>query len=404
MIADAMAAPVDLSERSVSARLTPLMGIVLVAFLVIGVALPVLPLHVRDLGFGPIIIGLVTGCQFAASLLSRVWAGRTCDNQGAKRAVIVGLAGATLAGLLYLLSIRFAEQPNVSVVILLAGRAVLGAAESFIITGATVWGLARVGTPNAGKVIAWMGTAMFAAFAAGAPLGVGLYQQRGFVAVAGATALAPLATLLLVALLAPVAPSPKTGPKMLSVVRKIWLPGLGAALSSIGFGAILTFASLLFAERGWTPLWLAFTSYAGALIGARLLFGHLPDRVGGAKVALICVLIETAGLALIGLAPSAIPAAIGAALTGAGYALVYPGLGVEAVRQAPPESRGMAMGAYTACLDIALGICGPLLGLVASRADLGAAFLVSALIVLCSAPVALWLLIASKNPVTHPEA
>ena len=32
-------------------------------------------------------------------------------------------------------------------------------------------------------------------------------------------------------------------------------------------------------------------------------FGHLPDRIGGAKVALVCVLIEAAGQALIWLAP-----------------------------------------------------------------------------------------------------
>jgi MFS family permease len=61
--------------------------------------------------------------------------------------------------------------------VLLAGRALLGAAESFIITGATAWGLSRVGAGNAGKVIAWMGTAMFAGFAAGAPLGTMLYAS-----------------------------------------------------------------------------------------------------------------------------------------------------------------------------------------------------------------------------------
>jgi MFS family permease len=47
------------------------------------------------------------------------------------------------------------------------------------------------------------------------------------------------------------------------------------------------------------------------------------------------------------LAPSAIPAAIGAVLTGFGYALVFPGLGVETVHRAPPQRRGLAMGAYT---------------------------------------------------------
>src|SRR3954468_1147617 len=125
--------------------------------------------------------------------------------------------------------------PRISVGVLLAGRAVLGGAESFIITGATTWGLARVGAHNAGKVIAWMGTAMFAAFAAGAPLGSMLYTKGGFAAVATATAVVPFATLLMAALLDGAAPLPRRSHNILSVVRLIWLPGLGAALSSIGF-------------------------------------------------------------------------------------------------------------------------------------------------------------------------
>jgi MFS family permease len=381
------------SIGSVIGPLAPLMAVVFAAFVVIGMALPVLPLHVHDgLGFGAVMVGLVAGSQFATALFSRVWSGRTCDVQGPKRAVMIGLVAATMAGLLYLLSFAFADRPVLSVAILLAGRAVLGGAESFIITGATVWGLARVGAQNAGKVIAWMGTAMFAAFAGGAPLGVALYSRGGFAAVAAATALAPLATMALVIPLHAVVPEQKRGSGMLSVARTIWLPGLGAALSSVGFGVIVSFGSLLFSEKGWTPVWLAFTAYAAALVVARLLFGHLPDRIGGAKVALACVLIEAAGLALLGLASSTIPAAIGAGLVGFGYALVFPGLGVEAVRRAPPESRGLAMGAYTACLDLALAISGPVLGLVAAGAGLSAVFVVSAVIVLCSTAIALRLL------------
>ena len=45
------------------------------------------------------------------------------------------------------------------------GRAVLGAAESFIVTGAFSWGLALAGPQNTGKTMAWVGTAMYAAFA-----------------------------------------------------------------------------------------------------------------------------------------------------------------------------------------------------------------------------------------------
>ena len=125
---------------------------------------------------------------------------------------------------------------------------------------------------------------------------------------------------------------------------------------------------------------------------SRVLFGHLPDRIGGARVALVCVMIEAAGQALIWLAPWPALALLGAALTGFGYSLVYPGFGVEAVRRAPPESRGLAMGAYTACLDLALGLANPALGLVASAAGLSAVFLVSTLVVLCASVVALRLL------------
>jgi MFS family permease len=152
--------PTACPVHSVNAKLAPLMAIVLVAFLVIGMALPVLPLHVHSgLGFGAVMVGFVAGSQFAASLVSRVWSGRTCDHQGPKRAVMMGLAGAAIAGLLYILSLRFAANPALSVATLVAGRAVLGGVESFIITGATVWGLARVGAQTAGKVIAWTGTA-----------------------------------------------------------------------------------------------------------------------------------------------------------------------------------------------------------------------------------------------------
>jgi MFS family permease len=370
-------------EPSVASALAPLLAAVLVGFLVIGAALPVLPFFVRDsLGFGPAMVGAVAGCQFAAALVARIWAGRAADTKGAKWTVMAGLAGATFAGLLYLGSAWMISLPHLSIGVLLAGRAALGAAESFIIRGATTWGLARVGAHNAGKVIAWMGTAMFAGFAAGAPLGSVLYERSGFGAVSAATAIAPLLTLILIAPLQPALPAHKGARGILSVVRRIWLPGLGAALSSVGFGAIAAFSSLLFADHGWAPVWLAFSAYALSLIVARLMFGHLPDRIGGARVALLFALIEAMGLALMWIASTASIATIGAALTGFGYSLVFPALGVEAVRRSPAESRGVAMGAYTACLDVALGVSGPALGALASRTGLNAVFLVASFVVL----------------------
>src|SRR5438034_1530028 len=216
------------------ADLLPIMGTVFVAFLVIGLAMPVLPLHVHQgLGLSTFIVGLVVGSQFAASLISRLWAGRHADSRGAKHAVVTGLIVSALAGLLYLLSLRFVNEPAISVTILLLGRALLGAGESFIITGAQSWGLALGGPRNTGKVLAWMGTAMYAAFALGAPAGTFLYAGYGFDAIALATTLVPLAALVLVTPLQRVPPTTRVRPALTKVLAAVSGPGIGLALSRV---------------------------------------------------------------------------------------------------------------------------------------------------------------------------
>jgi MFS family permease len=193
--------------RSVTSALLPIMTVVFIGFLIIGMALPVLPLYVHQgLGMSTFVVGLVAGSQFVASFASRVWSGHYADSGGAKRAVLAGLVAAVAGGLLYLSSLSFVGAPWVSVAILLLGRAVLGAAESFIITGGVIWGLALAGPANAGKVIAWIGMAMFAALALGAPLGTVIYSFGGFASIAAATALIPLVTMLIVAPLAAIPP------------------------------------------------------------------------------------------------------------------------------------------------------------------------------------------------------
>ncbi|MGY4235522.1 MFS family permease [Bradyrhizobium sp. USDA 4449] len=376
----------------VTVTLLPIMAVVFAAFLVIGVAMPVLPVHVHDgLGLGTFVVGLVAGSQFAASLVSRPWAGHFSDRRGAKRGVIAGLIAAAASGLLYLLSLEFTGAPLTSVAILLLGRGVLGAAESSIITAAVSWGLARVDTGNTGKVIAWVGSAMFAAFAIGAPAGSALYAAYGFSAIAVATAIAPLLALLLVVPLPAAAPMQQARSSFAKVLGSVWVPGLGCALGSVGFGAVTTFVALLFASRGWANGWLAYTAYAVAFILARVFFSHLADRIGGARVALVCALVEAAGQALIWVAVRPEMALAGAALTGFGFSLVYPGFGVEAVHRVPAQSRGLAMGAYTAFLDLAQGLASPALGLIATSARLNVLFLASAVTVLCAALVAGWL-------------
>jgi MFS family permease len=161
------------------------------------------------------------------------------------------------------------------------------------------------------------------------------------------------------------------------------------------------FASLLFASRGWT-VWPAFTSFAIAFMLARLLLGALPDKLGGAKVALIFVLIESFGLAMLWAASWRIVGVIGALITGVGYSLLFPGFGVEAIRRAPARGQGLALGAYTAFLDLTLALASPVLGLIGGVMGMGSIFLTSAVVVLASAVIAMQLLPKSRTRLRQP--
>ena len=238
---------------------------------------------------------------------------------------------------------------------------------------------------------------MFAAFAAGAPIGSALYTHYGFGSIALTTMLLPLATLLCVVPLRSLPSVPRMQAGFMRVMALVWFPGLGAALSSIGFGAITAYSALLFVAREWAA-WPAFAVFASVFILTRLFLGHLGDRFAAAKVALMCVLVEAAGLAFIWLSSSLALALTGAALTGFGYSLVYPGLGVEAVRAVPAQNRGLAMGAYTALLDVALGFGTPALGFLADHVGLASVFGASMLAALGAAGIAFALLNKSQVP------
>src|SRR5712691_11468200 len=107
-------------------RLLPIMGVVFTAFLIIGLAMPVLPLHVHQgLGLSTFVVGLVAGSQFAASLVSRVWAGRHADIRGAKHAVVTGLLVAAAAACLAP-RMSASEGPTISLSRLSSGSTRLG--------------------------------------------------------------------------------------------------------------------------------------------------------------------------------------------------------------------------------------------------------------------------------------
>jgi MFS family permease len=347
------------------------------SYLTIGLPLAVLPGFVHDvMGYSAFWAGLVISLQYFATLLSRPHAGRYADLLGPKKVVIFGLCGAFLSGLCYLLAGM--QSGVLSLVLLCLGRVILGIGQSFAGTGATLWGVGVVGNVHIGRVISWNGIATYGAMALGAPLGVLCYHYGGLHGLA--------LTIMAVALLAVLLALPRAAVKaskgkplpFRAVLGRVWLYGMALALGSAGFGVIATFITLYYDARGWDGAAFALTLFSVAFVGARLLFPNGINRFGGLNVALICFAVETCGLLLVGLAVDPWMVKLGVFLTGAGFSLVFPALGVVAVKAVPQHNQGSALATYTVFMDLSLGVTGPLAGLLMAWAGVSSIYLAAA--------------------------
>jgi MFS family permease len=348
-------------------------------YLAVGLPLPVIPLFIHDrLGFSTLTVGLVIGAQFLATVLTRGYAGRLTDHRGGRRSALQGAAVCALGGLLYLVAAMPGLSPALSLAIMVGGRVAAGIGESQFVTGCVSWSIASVGPQRAGMSMSWTGIAMFAALAIGAPIGMVLYQRYGLQAVMLACIAAPLiAAAVAVREVSYTSPAGTRLP-FHRVIGQIWREGVGLMLQGVGLSGLTAFASLYFAARSWNQAGLVMTAFGIGFILVRVVLGHLPDRIGGYRVALWSLVVEAIGQAMLWGAPHELVALAGALVTGLGCALIFPALGVEALKRVLPANRGSAMGAFVAFLDIALGIAGPTAGVIAGQFGYAAVYLFGA--------------------------
>jgi MFS family permease len=364
----------------------PLVAIIFAGFLCIGLPLPTLPLQVHGvLGFSPLIVGCVVGIQSFATILTRKFAGTYADKHGAKHAVLLGLPLASLSGLTYVVS-ALIPHAGLSLAVLIVGRLLMGPAESLFLTGAMTWGIGRIGPHRTGVVMSWQGIAMFSALGAGAPLGIAAMHYVGFIGVGIITIVLPMIGMAIALRLANVAPivSKRERVPFMQVIGLISRQGAALSLATVPYAVLNSFVVLFFASKGWDGAGLALTGFALGYIVVRIFLGKLPDRLGGREVAAVSVVIEAVGQLLLWLAPTPMLALAGATLTGVGFSLVFPSMGVEAMRRVPPEVRGVAVGGFFAFVDVTSGITGPVIGVLIGALGYQSAFLAGMCVCLLS--------------------
>jgi len=380
--------PPDLAMRSVIG----LTAALFLSYLTVAMSLPAVPVHVVEtLRFGNAWGGLAVGIAFLSTILTRGRAGAWSDRVGGKLTMQRGLLLYAASGLICLAAALPGLSVAASYSVLIAGRLLLGVGESVALVGMMSWAIGLMGPARSGRVISLVGMGMYGAFAAGGPLGLALLEHMGFVGLMVACTVLPIIGLVAIHWLPAV--QPHVGPResIWRILGRIWRPGTAVGLQGIGFAALGAFFPLYFLNQGWSNAGLGLSFFGVGFVAMRLLFGHLPDRIGGMRVAAISLIVEACGQFLIWLAPGPYTAFAGAFLTGIGCSMVFPSMGAEVMKRIPAHLRGTAIGGFAAFQDLAYGATGPIVGVLADHAGYSSVFLIGGV----AATLGLWMAMSS---------
>lgn len=371
------------------------------SYLAIAMTLPVMSVYVTQrLGLGSALGGLAAGAPFLATILTRHPAGRLSDRHGGRYAMLRGLLLYAVASVICLLATIDALSPAFSYSVLITGRLLLGLGESLAVVGMLSWAVGMMGPARSGRVMALMGMGMYGAFAAGGPLGLVLFDAIGFAGLMAVCILLPLCGLVMAWPLTGVMPPAGRRESFRQILGRIWRPGAAVGLQGVGFAALGAFISLYFISHGWPYAGLGLTGFGLGFLAMRLLCGHLPDRIGGSRVAMASFVIEIAGQTLLWQASGPWVALTGALLTGMGCSMIFPAMGVEVVRRVPAHLRGTALGGFAAFQDLAYGATGLVAGLFAQHYGYEVVFLLGALSALLGLGMA-WRVHREPTPGAH---
>ncbi|MGD0293205.1 MAG: MFS transporter [Terracidiphilus sp.] len=366
----ATAAASSISSKGGTRHILGFVYFTFVVYLSIGLPLAVLPpyVHLR-MGYSAALAGLVISIQYVATLASRPWAGRISDRAGAKVSVLWGMGACSLSGVILIVAAALHFIPWLGLSTLLLSRLVLGVGESLGATGSTLWGITSAGHDSTAKVISFNGISTYGAMALGAPLGVVLDSfwgnpQLGLASIGLLTLLIGSFSFALACRKSPVPVHPGEHLPFHHVVGRVAPHGMGLALGGVGYSVLATFITLFYASRHWNGAALCLTAFGLAFIAARLLFIQTINRFGGYPVAITCLSVESLGMLLLWRSTSPWMAFTGAGMAGFGFSLVFPSLGIEAVKRVAINNRGAALGVYTAFADVSFFLTGPLAGAV----------------------------------------
>ncbi len=341
----------------------------------------------QELGAGPRDIGFVVGLFALATVACTPAVGRCVERYPRRYAVAAGAAAMSLSALGFLAI----DSIGVAMGVL---RLIQGASYALVLTAVGTMVADLAPPAHLSRLLGLAGGSMMLMNAIAPAVVEPLAIAAGWPAVFALAALAGLCSLVLaLQVTEPSRPAASMTGGLLDVLGQPVARHYAIVVACTGmtFGAVVTFEQPYVLSLGGVEVRSFFVAFAAAAILVRLCCGHLPDRLGRHRVAVVSLgLYAAAAVAMAGLRPASAPFL--GMWFGLAHGMFYPSMNAIAVTAVRPEERGRILAIFTGAFSLGVWVGATGLGVVAASSGYAAVFVVAA----CGAAVATIVLARSR--------
>ncbi|MEF2245208.1 MFS transporter [Paenibacillus sp. IITD108] len=323
--------------------------------------LPILPAYLLSMNASSIQAGLVTTVFTIGAVLIRPFAGYyLIDNK--RKSLAVGASAA-------LLIITFI-YPYLNIVwLFLLLRLFHGAAWGVSTTANSTMVVDLIPKSRLGEGMGYFSVSTTIGAIIAPSIGIFIYNSFSFDILIWSSA--ALSLLAVIALQFVYSPAPEKREKRpfqfwdMIFEKEVWFPALLTVITTLGFGAIITFLVLFGQQKGLEHIFLFFLVNATAATLLRPFTGKWYDKKGPWQIIIVSAILGFLSLVVLSYADNDLYLIIAAILFGAGYGTVMPCLQTWAVQKVSEQKSGAANATFFSSFDVGVGISAFGLGFLA---------------------------------------
>jgi MFS family permease len=360
----------NLSDRLFTPRFFVMCGFSFTVFLSAFQLLPTAPFHILDLGGTTFASGLFLGFLTYSSAFSAPLTGAIADRFGQRRVLITSSVALTVFSIAYGVITDYRWM--------LALVIVHGVFWSGLLSASAAYMTNMLPERRRAEGIGYWGLATVAAIAVAPTVGFWIYR-RGWWWLCALSALLNIVMGVIALFLRDTPPHPPSAHESRGLLEwRVLVLSLSLFLYSFGYGGITSFAAMYADANHVTPKGIYLTTLALVILCIRPVAGRMGDRWGYKRVFVPCLVLISAGLALLSIGGSRGWMIASAIVFGSGFGTAYPVYVGYVMRDVSAARRGAAFGAILAAFDTGIGTGSTSMGWIIQHYGFRSAFGVAA--------------------------